>query len=69
MYTNLYLKSKILIHVPTNDLKLQTMTENRQIRPIVREGAPQRHNSNRQTVTNIWSGEPEGAQHQDILPN
>jgi hypothetical protein len=26
----------------------------RQTRPLVREGAPQRHNRNRQTVTNIW---------------
>jgi hypothetical protein len=46
---------------------MQTLTDNRQTRPLVREGAPQRHNSIRQTVTNIWSWEPEGARHQDIL--
>jgi hypothetical protein len=28
-------------------------SDNRQTRPLVREGAPQKDNSNRQTVTNI----------------
>jgi hypothetical protein len=31
-----------------NDLKMQTLTANRQTRPLVREGAPQIHNNNRQ---------------------
>jgi hypothetical protein len=46
---------------------MRTLTDNRQTRPLIREGAPQRHDSNRQTATNIWSCEPEGARHQDIL--
>jgi hypothetical protein len=48
-------------------LKMQTLIDNRQTLPLVRKGTPQRHNINRQTVTNIWSWEPEAAQHQDIL--
>jgi hypothetical protein len=50
--------------------KLQTLTGKRQTWPLVREGAPRRHDSNRQTVTNIWSWwscEPEGARYQNIL--
>jgi hypothetical protein len=41
----------------------------RQTRPLVREGAPQRRESNRQKETNIWSWEPEGTRHQDTLTN
>jgi hypothetical protein len=39
------------MYVLTYDFKMQTLTCNRQTRPLVKEGAPQRHNSNRQTVT------------------
>jgi hypothetical protein len=38
-----------------------------QTRSFIRASAPQRHDSNRQTVTNNWSWEPEGASHQDWL--
>jgi hypothetical protein len=31
------------------------LTDNRQTGLLVREGTTQRNNSNRQTVTNIWS--------------
>jgi hypothetical protein len=39
----------------------------RQIRPLVREGAPQKQDRNCQTVINIWSCAPDGARHQDLL--
>jgi hypothetical protein len=39
----------------------------RQTRPLVREGAPQNHDRNCQTVINIWSWAPDGARHQDLL--
>jgi hypothetical protein len=38
-----------------------------QIRPLVREGAPQKQDHNCQTVINIWSWAPHGAPHQDLL--
>jgi hypothetical protein len=37
----------------------------RQTRPPVREGAPQKEDSNSQTVINIWSWASDGARHQD----
>jgi hypothetical protein len=51
----------------TNDLLLQTMTliKDRQTRPLVREGAPQKQDRNCQAVINIWSWAPDGARHQD----
>jgi hypothetical protein len=39
----------------------------RQIRPLVREGAPQKQDRNCQTVINIWSWAPDGARHPDLL--
>jgi hypothetical protein len=39
----------------------------RQIRPPVREGAPQKQDRNYQRVINIWSWAPDGARHQDLL--
>jgi hypothetical protein len=39
----------------------------RQIRPLVREGAPQKQGRKCQTVINIWSWAPDGARHQDLL--
>jgi hypothetical protein len=41
------------MYVLTNDLKMQTLTDNPQIRPLVREGAPRRHNSNRQQSLSV----------------
>jgi hypothetical protein len=38
-----------------------------QTRPLVREGALQRQDSNCETVTNIWSWAPNGARHQNRL--
>jgi hypothetical protein len=38
-----------------------------QTRPIFREGAPQKQDSNCQTVINIWSWAPDGARHQYLL--
>jgi hypothetical protein len=43
------------------------VTDKRQTQPLVREGAPQRQNSNFQTENNIWSQVPEWTRHQDIL--
>jgi hypothetical protein len=40
---------------------------NRQTRPLVREGTPQKQDRNCQTVINIWSWVPNGARHQDLL--
>jgi hypothetical protein len=38
------------------------------VRPLVREGAPQKQDRNCQTVIiNIWSWAPDGARHQDLL--
>jgi hypothetical protein len=51
----------------TTDVLLQTMTDKRETRPLVREGAPQWQDSNCQTVINIWSWAPNGARHQDRL--
>jgi hypothetical protein len=52
-------------------LKLEPLTRTssiyRQTRPHVREGAPQKQDRNCQTVINIWSWAPDGAQHQDLL--
>jgi hypothetical protein len=39
----------------------------RQARPLIREGAQQRQESNHHRVTNFRSWEPEAAQHQDTL--
>jgi hypothetical protein len=35
---------------------MQTLTENRQTQPLVREGAPQRHNSNKHLVMRTRRG-------------
>jgi hypothetical protein len=43
------------------------VTDRRQTRPLVREGASQRQHSNFQTEYNIWSRVPEWTWHQDIL--
>jgi hypothetical protein len=45
-----------------------TVTDNRQTRPLVREGAQQRQHSKIQTI-NIWSQVPRWARRQDILTN
>jgi hypothetical protein len=43
-------------------------TYKRQTRPLVREGAPQKQDSNCQTVIiNTWSWAPDGARQQDLL--
>jgi hypothetical protein len=47
-------------------LWLLTMTDRRQTRPLVREGAKQRQHSNFQTENNIWSLVPEWTRHQDM---
>jgi hypothetical protein len=39
----------------------------RQTRSLVREGAPEKPDSNCQRVINIWSRAPDGARHQDLL--
>jgi hypothetical protein len=39
----------------------------RQTRPLVREGDPQKQDSNCQTVINNWSWAPDGVRHQDLL--
>jgi hypothetical protein len=39
----------------------------RQTRALVREGAPQKKDRNCQTVINIWSWDPDGAHHEDLL--
>jgi hypothetical protein len=39
----------------------------RQTRPLVREGAPQKQDHNCQIVINIWSWAPDEARHQDWL--
>jgi hypothetical protein len=39
----------------------------RQTQPLIREGAPQKQDRNCQTVINIWSSNPDGAQHHDWL--
>jgi hypothetical protein len=44
-----------------------TVTDRRQTRPVVREGAPQRHHSNFQPENNIWPQVPDWTWHQDIL--
>jgi hypothetical protein len=44
-----------------------TVTDRRQTRPLVREGAPQRQHSNFQTENTIWSQVPEWTWHHDIL--
>jgi hypothetical protein len=49
------------------NLHFREKSDKRQIRPLVREGAPQRKNSNSQTESNIWSWAPDGARHQDRL--
>jgi hypothetical protein len=45
---------------------LLTVTDKRQTRPLVREGAQQRQHSEIQTI-NIWSQVPKRARRQDIL--
>jgi hypothetical protein len=42
-------------------------SDNRQTRPLVREGATHEQDSNFQTRRNIWSWAPDGARHQDRL--
>jgi hypothetical protein len=69
IYTTLYvedMKCKYL-RAYWQTIKYRWLTVKWQTRPLVREGGPQRHDSNRQTVTDIWSWEPEGARNQDIL--
>jgi hypothetical protein len=51
----------------TGDLLLETMTDKRQTRPLVREGTPERQYRDCQTVINIWSWAPAGAPHQNWL--
>jgi hypothetical protein len=45
---------------------LLTVTDKRQTRPIVREGAKQRQHSEIQTI-NIWSQVPEWARYLDVM--
>jgi hypothetical protein len=49
------------------DWILLTVTDRKSTRPLVREGAPQRQDSNFQAESNIWSQVPEWTRHQDIL--
>jgi hypothetical protein len=39
----------------------------KQIRSLVREGAPQKQDRNCQRIINIWSLYPDGPRHQDLL--
>jgi hypothetical protein len=49
-----------------NGQLLQTVTDKRQTRPLVREGAQQRQQRNSDRI-NIWSQVPRWARRQDIL--
>jgi hypothetical protein len=60
-YKGNYIKSLTMYYT------LMTVTDRRQTRPLVREGAPQIQQSNFQTENNIWSQFPEWTWHQDIL--
>jgi hypothetical protein len=50
-----------------NALERTSGTYKRQIRPLVREGAPRKQERNCQTEINIWSWAPDGARYQDLL--
>jgi hypothetical protein len=56
LYIRLGFNSKI-VNNRTNDseLILPTMTDKRQTRPLVREGAPNQQTRNCQTIIQIWS--------------
>jgi hypothetical protein len=48
------------LYILTIDLLLSTEPNTWQIRPLVREGAPQKQNRNCQRLINIWSWAPDG---------
>jgi hypothetical protein len=65
--------SKIRSRVPRDSdprktaLSRTSSIYNRQIRPLVRESAPQKEDRKFQTVINIWSWSPDGSRHHDLL--
>jgi hypothetical protein len=70
IYIWVYLRNSncTYFNVLTIDNRLtKTMTNDRP--DPTSEVAPDRQNSNCQTVTNIWSWAPDGARHQDWLPD
>jgi hypothetical protein len=62
-----YIRSNLKKKIELDDGQLLlTVTNKRQIRPLVREGAQQRQDSKIQTI-NIWSQVAKWARCQDIL--
>jgi hypothetical protein len=66
-------QKKIWLRVPRNsDPRKTTLARassiyKRQIRPLIREDAPEKQDRICQRVTNIWSWAPDEARHQDLL--